>query len=145
MADYEQAKETISEGLEFLRRLGFDEPATSIEQSKLLGDSLLMIYAAAAAQRHIEVSYVAENGEHAAAISVFVCNAEGERFSLEDWVQQEVPARPLRFLADRTSDSERTFLEKFCLEFQAVLEGPLRNTVTGKDWDGVALDWKGYR
>lgn len=145
MPDYTNANQTLSVGLNFLQAMGFSASSTSIETSRLLGDSLVMIYTSILAQRRIEVSYVAAHGNRTAAVSIFLCDISGERFSLEDWVTAKNSSSGLRFVADQNLQDEQSFLEQFCLKFRFVAEGPLYGTLMGVEWDAVPFDWKGYR
>jgi hypothetical protein len=145
MINLNDAKQILISGLDFLKSLGFREPTTSIEKSKLLGESLLVIYTSVTTQRQIEVSFAPTKADRSATISMFICDSSGDRFSIEDWIAEKAPNVRLQFLASKPSVDERIFLDRFCSECKKILEGSLRGTVEGDEWDAVALNWKGYR
>lgn len=145
MPNYTNANQILSESLSFLQAMGFGVSSTSIETSKLLGDSFLMIYTSARAQRRIEVSYTAVSASRFASISIFVCNDDGDSFSVEDWVIAKNSFSGFQFVADQNLQDEQRFLEQFCLKFRTVAEGALYQTLIGVEWDAVPFDWKGYR
>jgi hypothetical protein len=136
--------QSLTSGFEFLKDLGFSDPTMHVETSRLLGQSLLLIFAAKNEQRSVEVSFVPASSARPITLSVFLCKPTGERFSLEDWVQQRLPDARLSFSA-QGGDDETLFISQICKGCSDVLCGPLRSTLLGSAWDVVAIDWKGYR
>lgn len=143
MTDYFKVINILSAGLSFLDSLGFTEPVSSIEKSKLLGEYMMMIYTSKVSDRSIEVCYSEAKDKYAAAVAVFICNKSGLRFSLEDWIKEK-SINPIQFVANKNIIIE-DFLKRFCSDCRTVLEGPLRKTITGEEWDSAPIDWKGYR
>jgi len=142
MSDYKVAIDILSNRMKFLRAFGYDKPSVSIEQSVLLGNSLLLKYESTS-DRNIEIGY-SVNNQRPASATIFISNSRGERFSLEDWVSCRLPNNIIRF-AGKAQEPEIEFLGQFSDGVEELLQGALKSTLTGEAWDAVPFDWKGYR
>lgn len=140
---YGHAAEALEKGLECLRAIGFSAPIQTLESSKLLGESLLMRWTSAA-DRAVEVGYVATSERRPASLVVFISRGEGDKFSLEDWVRAKRPSVTIRFVAQK-SESEEHFLKQFTENLCELFHTLLYGTLVATEWDAVPFDWKGYR
>lgn len=142
MNKFLEATDILSDELSFLRDLGYQGPVSSTESSRLLGDSLLLTYESAFG-RSVEIGY-APGGQRPTSVSVFVCNSNGDKFSLEDWIAARSPEFDIHFVA-KAGESESEFLTQLSRGVRDLSQGTLHSTFAGADWDAVAFDWKGYR
>jgi hypothetical protein len=144
MKDYSHSAEILSSKLNCLQSLGLSKPTVSVEESKLLGSSLLLTYTSASAHRSIEVGYVAADAKRAASASIFIVGQNRERFSLEDWLLSSGRQDHMRFVAAR-SESENNFLDQLAAGLCSLGRSSLHSTLVGDAWDAVPFNWKGYR
>jgi hypothetical protein len=141
---YAHITQLLASGFLFLKDLGFVAPAIRVESSRMLGETLVLRFASTHAKRTVEVGYVSASPDRLAALSVFLCAKTGERFSLEDWVRQNLPTMRLPFTVQTVAD-EASLVTQFCSSCEDILCGPLRSTLLGEAWVDVEMDWKGYR
>lgn len=136
--------QSLAAGLLFLHDLGFAAPTVRGEASRLWGQTSVLTFTGINTKCNVEVGFAPASESRPITLSVFLCKQTGERFSLEDWVRQRLPASSLSFSLQDAND-EVFFIRQFCKDCEDVLCGPLRPTLLGEAWDAVAFDWKGYR
>lgn len=142
MYSYEPAISIIHTGLAFLESIGFQALSHEIHRTPMLGDYLVVTYENSNSSRSVEFAYSSKSSERSASVTLFICNVEGDRFSLEDWLKLRQKDTHISFVSEATED---VFLATFCESIEPVLKGPLLDTLIGVNWNKVDFDWKGYK
>lgn len=131
--------------LAFLKDLGFNEHNATIEESALLGKSIVIEWSAPQNGRTIEISYTSTQSGRSASASIFIANTQNERYSVSDWINQQHIESKICLTKKSASETDESFIERFCSEFQTLCLGPLLKEITGQTWAPAAMDWKGYK
>lgn len=142
MQGFESAASVITDGLSFLGPIGFETPNYLVNRTPLLGNILVVTYENSQFHRAVELSFSPRRVERSASVVLFLCTDSGERFSLEDWLNNKGEGGRVEF---RNKANEEVFLQTFCRQVEPILTGPLLETLLGNDWDKVDFDWKQYR
>lgn len=144
--DYSNAISVFYTGLGFMHGLGFNGPRISIDTTKLAGDSLLLTYEAQPVGRQVEISYLAGQRGGPAAIVIFLVASNGRRFSIEDWLNANGIGEKIVFSTLKDPGlHENLFIARFCQDWKKLCYHELHGILTGKTWQDVPIDWKGYR
>jgi hypothetical protein len=146
MIDYSLAQTLFEHGVSWLQTLGFGVPRFHVESSSLEGDILLMSLSNDKAGRVVDISYTAEQGGRPGAIAVLIKKDDGQRFSLETWAKTQGMSGQICFSTlNNPQLNGQALVERFCEDFRDLAQFGVAEILSGRSWQEVPMDWKGYR
>lgn len=146
MSDYSEWQNPLVEAFSFLRSFGFSLESTRIVESRLLGDSLLLVFSAKAGFRKIDITFYAGSSRAPASITIVVRNNRGRSFLLADFLKAEGKGDlASHFIAAGGETDLRPLISNAAKTFREICDDDLKPIIAGPGWKDVPFDWKGYR
>ena len=143
--NYSSAINILSENMAFLDDMDYLRPVEEIIRSESIGTYLDFTITARNGSRRISIVYSRGTGGDENMASVLISDESGNRFGLIDWIRARRWNINIPFYSKGGASREKKFLETLTAGIRVLLEGPLRDTVAGRAWDSVPMDWMGNR
>lgn len=143
---YNKVIDTANIKLKFLSDIGYFVNGINLEQSKLVGESLVIDYINNNTGISIFVSFGEKFKNYAEHFSVIVSNKHGNKFLLSNYLNKHgIELYKNIFTKDDELISLNYFVEYFFDNLQILLKTELREIIEGKVWEDVRFDWYGYK
>lgn len=140
------AKSLILNHLDVFAKHGLTYRKTTIEHSRLVGDSAVFQFSDIGNGITVELGFLPCLRDRKASFSVFIVNARGQSLNVREYLRTHDRHDLLNQFTDQgQAVALDTFVTNFLRLIDSLFSTELKDILSGTRWEAVPFDWKGYK